>query len=292
MLLIEKMKRLEKISDTQQSVVDYMFEQKERIENQTAKEIAKVIYTSPATLTRLSQKLGYRGFEELKVDFLKEQKYLNKESRNINPNYPFDKGDSFMTIANKIGNLTKETIDDTLELIDQNQLYKAVEYIEQAEVIHISAISFPLILARDFQLKMRRLGKIVEITDLVGEQLYTLPIVREKDIAIIISYSGEIPLLKEMSQIYKERNIPIIAITSLGENSIKNISDVVLEITTREKLYSKVAEFSSQSSMKLVLDILYACYFSTNFDDFLIAKKELGKRSEPGRYSTSNRIGE
>ena len=46
MLLIEKLQHLEKISDSQKSVVDYMLEQKERIETQTVKEIAAAIYTS------------------------------------------------------------------------------------------------------------------------------------------------------------------------------------------------------------------------------------------------------
>lgn len=287
MLLIEKLQHIENVSDSQKAVVDYLLEQKEQIEKQTVKEIAAKIYTSPATLTRLSQKIGYQGFEELKKDFLREQEYLNKNANHIDANIPFRNNDSFMSIANKIGNLMKETIDDTLSLLDQKQLYSAVELMVKAESIHISAISLPLICARDFQLKMRRLGKKVEITEITGEQLYTYPIIGKKDIAIILSYSGEIPLLKEMATMYKQKGIPIIAITSLGENSIRNEADVILEITTREKLYSKIAEYSSQSSMKFMLDILYSCYFRTNYNVFLENKKTLARQSEPGRFSTS-----
>lgn len=292
MLLIEKLQHLEKISDSQKSVVDYMLEQKERIEKQTVKEIATAIYTSPATLTRLSQRLGYKGFEELKKDFLREQEYLNRNANHIDANLPFYSNDSYLTIASKVGNLMKETIDDTLSLLDSKALYKAVDFMKACDTIHISAISFPLIYARDFQLKMRRLGKKVEITELVGEQLYTYPIIEKNDLAIIISYSGEIPLLKEMAEIYKEKQIPLIAISSLGENSIKNKADVNLEITTREKLYSKIAEYSTQISMKLVLDVLYSCYFSTDYASFLRNKKALGKKAEPGRFSTSDILNE
>ena len=53
MLLIEKLQHLEKISDSQKSVVDYMLEQKERIEKQTVKEIAAAIYTSRNYLNKL-----------------------------------------------------------------------------------------------------------------------------------------------------------------------------------------------------------------------------------------------
>ncbi|MGX8833606.1 MurR/RpiR family transcriptional regulator [Amedibacillus sp. YH-ame6] len=292
MLLIEKMEHIEKLSNSQQSVVDYMLEQKQRIREKTAKEIAMEVYTSAATLTRLAQRLGYKGFDELKHDFLREQEYLDRNTNNIDANLPFYSVDGYLTIANRIGNLMKETIDDTLCLINQKALYQAVDYIVKANTIHIAAISFPLLYAKDFQLKMRRLGKKVELTELTGEQLYTYPIIEHNDIAIMISYSGEIPLLKEMATMYKEKGLSIIAITSLGENSIRNKADVVLEITTRERLYSKIAEFSTQTSMKLMLDILYSCYFQTNYAKFLRDRKELGKRAEPGRFSTSHILDE
>lgn len=292
MLLIEKMKHIEKLSNSQQLVVDYMLEQKQCIREQTAKEIAATVYTSAATLTRLAQRLGYKGFDELKHDFLREQEYLDRNISNIDANLPFYSVDGYLTIANRIGSLMKETIDDTLSLLNQKALHQAVEYIKKADTIHIAAISFSLIYAKDFQLKMRRLGKKVEVTELTGEQLYTYPIIEPNDIGFIISYSGEIPLLKEMASMYKEKRIPIIAITSLGENSIRSKADVVLEITTRERLYSKIAEFSTQTSMKMILDVLYSCYFQTNYAKFLRDRKELGKRAEPGRYSTSRILDE
>ena len=154
MLLLEKMMNLDKETPSQKAVIDFMIEKKSDIEDLSARDIAKIVYTSPATLTRLSKKLGYNGFEELKKDFLKEQTYLDKNRKNIDANIPFKKGDNLMSIANNIGNLVKESVDDTLSLMHYEYIKNTVDILNKAETIHISGISFSMIYAKDFQLKM------------------------------------------------------------------------------------------------------------------------------------------
>ena len=80
--------------------------------------------------------------------------------------------------------------------------------------------------------------------------------------------------------------MPIIAITSLGDNELKKYADVVLHISTREKLYSKIAGYSNENSIKLILDILYSCYFNLMYDDNLARRIAISKQAEVGREST------
>ena len=288
MLLIEKLQHLDHLSSGQKAVANFLLEQKEAISDMTIKEIASRTYTSPATLIRLARNLGYDGFEHLKNDFLMEESYLNQHFTSIDANFPFQKNENMMSIAGKITTLAKETMSDTLSLIKYQDLTAAISIIENADKIHLSAISFPLIYGRDFQLKMRRIGKYVELTDLVGEQLFTAPIIQNRDCAIIISYSGETTIPRDMMTLYKKKGIPIIAITSMGNNFIREHATISLTITTREKLYSKIAGYSSEFSIKLILDILYSCYFRNHYNEFLQQKTELSKSAEPGRKSTSD----
>ena len=97
-----------------------------------------------------------------------------------------------------------------------------------------------------------------------------------------ISYSGEIHNLCSLARTLKGRSVPIIAITSLGDNELKKYADVVLHISTREKLYSKIAGYSNENSIKLILDILYSCYFNLMYDD------NLARRGGTGVYVRDN----
>ena len=96
--------------------------------------------------------------------------------------------------------------------------------------------------------------------------------------AICISYSGVSNELIETAKLLKNNDVPIIAITSIGENDLSKISNVKLSLTTREKSYTKIAGFSTIESISLVLDILYSCYFASNFDNhFAYKTKEFKK---------------
>ena len=77
--------------------------------------------------------------------------------------------------------------------------------------------------------------------------------------------------------------MPILAITSLGTNSLSKIADVVLHISTREKMYSKIGGFSSLTSISLVLDILYSCKFSLHYGINMQYKTDIAKRVEVNR---------
>ena len=286
MLLTERIKSTPHLSDSQRSVLEYMYENPHEIAGMTLKEIAAASYTSPATLVRLAKNLGYDGYEQLRRDFLKEEEYINQSFHSIDANTPFHANDNYMGIASKLTTLMKETADDTLSLIEFQDLKKAVNILLDAEKIHLTAISFPLLHGYDFQLKMRKIGKLVEVVDLLGEQLYTDPIIGPKDCALMISYSGETPLIRQMIKLYRRKQIPIIGITSIGNSTLRSNATVCLSVTTREKLYSKIAGYANGTSIQLLLDILYSCVFKENYEVNFHNKKKLSERSEPGRFAT------
>ena len=59
MLLREKFQKTENLSDSQKAVLQYMCDYPQEIASMTVKELAHATYTSPATLIRVSKKLGY-----------------------------------------------------------------------------------------------------------------------------------------------------------------------------------------------------------------------------------------
>ena len=104
--------------------------------------------------------------------------------------------------------------------------------------------------------------------------------------AIIVSYSGETPILSRVIQALKANGIPIIALTNIGENTVSKHADVVLRICTREKLYSKIATFSTDISFEYILDLLYSCIFALNYDQNVERKTKISSMIEKGRFST------
>ncbi len=84
---------------------------------------------------------------------------------------------------------------------------------------------------------------------------------------------------------FHEQKVPIILLTGLGDNEVRHYADYVLDVTTRERLYSKIGNFSSNASVHLLLDILYACYFAADYEKNWQTRRNLSHRAESLRSS-------
>lgn len=161
MLLLEVLNHTQGFSDGHRAIAAWLLEHRNEAPTLTTKQIARATFTSPAAVVRFAQKLGYNGFEELRSELARESVYLNQHFRGVDANQPLSANDSMMTVAAKVSALARETTDDTLSLMDEATLARAVELMEHARAIHLAAVSFPLLYGQDFQLKMRRIGKPV-----------------------------------------------------------------------------------------------------------------------------------
>ena len=263
MLLLERL-RLdeEKLSDGQREVARWLVSHRSEVPTVTVKRIAEQTYTSPATVVRLAKSLGYASFEPMRMELVKEIAYLDRGFAGLDPHHPFKSDDGVMTIATRVAAFARETVGDTLSLIDEATLLRAVDLIDSARRLHVGATSFPLVFAEEFMLKMRRIGKDVDVTTLAGERRFTERIIRPDDCGLVISYSGTTPETLELARMYARRGIPIVVITSMGSNLLRELADVSLTLTTRECMYPDWVGGVSHLSMKLLLDTLYSCVYA------------------------------
>lgn len=291
MLISNKLESINSLSKSEEILANYILNEKENIKNLSTKDLANATYTSPSTVIRLSQKLGFSGWNELKEKYLEELQYLNKHFTNVDPNIPFESHDTLMSIASKVAHLAYDSINDTLSLLRNDALQKAVNLLDKSQTINVYGTSNSLLMAYDFKHKMLRINRHVEIVNLPGEQLVVASNSTSNNCAILISYSGESKEVLQIAKILKNKKTPMIILTSIGENSLKPFADCTFSITTREKLYSKIGTYSSNTSIHLILDILYSCFFKINYNDNLEYKTNMSKNIDE-RFSTTHLLKE
>lgn len=279
-------------SNSERVVIDFILNQKMDIQNMTTKEIGEATYTAPSTLIRIAHKMGFQGWNELKSAYLQELKYLETHFCHVDANIPFLENDTIMSIASKIAILKKESIDDTLSLITHDDLQKAIQIIRKASSIHLFAVSNNLLITQEFKHNMSRIQKHVEICSLQSEILFQATLAASSTCAIIVSYSGETAILNRCILALKQNQIPIIAITNIGDNTTARLSDCVLKICTREKLYSKIATYSTDSAIEYLLDVIYSCVFALDYQYNLDLRMKTSQVIESDRYSTVELIKE
>ena len=75
----------------------------------------------------------------------------------------------------------------------------------------------------------------------------------------------------------RKKKATIISLTSIGDNTLVKQSDYLFRITTREKLYSKIGNFTLNNSITFLLDIFYSCIFSEAYKDNIEFKVNISK---------------
>jgi len=254
-------------SESEKKLSKYILDEGVKILDLNSRDLASKTYTSPATIVRLCQKIGLKGYSEFKIKYSAElQADLYKKDR-INVNYPFKTEDSTETVCHNLMMLHRESIEDTFKLIDIENLNKVVSVLYNSKKINIYGSGNSVIAGLTFQHKMMRIGREVIIKTISGEQIPLSYNLKKEDAAIFISYTGESNELITIAQIAKTKKTPIIIITSIGDNALSRMSDYVINICSKEKIYNKIAPYASKMSMDYILDIIFSLIFKKDYDE-------------------------
>ena len=276
-MLIHKIEKTH-FSPSESIIIDYILKKGKDIKNMTIAQIANETYTSSPLFIRIAKKLGFDGWNEFKEAYLKELDYLylNQE---VDANIPFVVNDDIMNIAYNLCVLERETIQDTYSLISYDDLQKAIRLLRNCKYIDVYSRSVHMHIVRSFQERMYILHRHVQLCSLSDELDSTYLMSDQNHCAIIISYSGHAPHIKHLIETLRKKQTSIIAITNLEDNELSLLADVTLRMSSRELIYTKIADFASSLSLKYILDILYSCIFSIhyqqNLDNCIQIAKEL-----------------
>lgn len=286
MLLFQQIEELaHSHTDARHTIGEFLLKEKSSIKKYTMQEIAEKTYTSKSSLVRFAKALGFQGWKDFIEKFLNDTYYEESHYTDIDPNFPIEEGESTKDIVYKISSLMVESILDTTDQLSLKEIDKAVNFMAEANQIALLGQSPNTYLGNLFRRKMMSIGKNVLLSSGWDQGLLARTL-HQGDCAILISYSGNNENRAPMNFIpmLQEKGVPIIAITGLGSNFLRRNADCILSMSSRERLYTKIGTFSTEESIALILNTLYACYFAKNYRENLRYKIDASKHLEK-RYS-------
>ena len=244
-------------------IADYLLLKKKDIFNMTANEIASITNTSAATVVRFAKKLGYSSLNEMKI---KLSISLTEEKNNRKFKY-LDENLSINSIINTVKNSTYSIIDETVNLIDENKLNKAINLLSEANTIYIFGVGVSNLVGLDFYYKLSRINKRCIIHSDIHLQIISSTMLREGDVVLAISYSGKTDETLHCVRNARKNSVPIISLTKMSiENEIEQLSDVTLYVPYVEKSLREGA-MTSRISQLAIIDMLFLGIASSNIKD-------------------------
>jgi DNA-binding MurR/RpiR family transcriptional regulator len=219
----------------------------------SAREIAERCEVSEAAVSRFAQRIGYSGYPELKV-FLAQD--LVTPEKTVHEDIVI--GEQIGAVKQKATAATIQALNDTVAVLDDEKLGRAVDLLFKAERIVFCGVGGSGILALDARHSFIRTGKTVLAFVDAHEQAMIAALSGPGDVFVLISHSGATRDMLEIAETAKEKGAKTIAITHLGKPPLGRIADVHLMTSARETLYRPEA-LSSRIATINILDILYVC---------------------------------
>ena len=165
-------------------------------------------------------------------------------------------GVSPSSISKFIKKIGYRSYEMTLELLDDSALNNIISLMRNAKKIYAFGVGASGMVCNDFYFKLSRIGKnIIYHTD-SHTQLASLSSATKEDLIIGVSYSAQTKEVATAFVIAKERGIPTVSITGLGNTQLDSLSTYCLKIPRHENTIRSAAITSRNDSLFLV-DLLY-----------------------------------
>lgn len=253
-------------NNTRRYIAEFILENKLEIHKLSINQIAEQIYASKSALVRFGKALGFSGWKSFLNALIEEIRYEQTHYSEIDPNIPFDQSDNYATMIKNIATVQIESIQDTADQIDLVILEQAVTMMKHAVRIVVLGVSPNNLIADIFRRKMATVGKSVEVIQ-SGENGMTARGLTADDLAIIVSYSGNDGSREPMKfiPVMQQNQVKLIGITSEGGSFLRSQVPTTFLISSRERLYRKISNFSTEESILFILNILYAGFFSKDY---------------------------
>lgn len=266
------------------AIGEFVLRERENLSRYTMQQIAEKTYTSQPTLVRTAQKWGYHGWNDFVRAYRDECLYMKKHAASVDPNFPFTAQDDPAQISENLCSLLHESLNETVELLDLPQLMRATDILLASQKILVLGMAPNSILGELFQRKMLTIRRTV-IVPQQGSYHYDVAALTPQDCAIAVSYSGDNAERYPMSflNLLQAKQVPIIGITSAGDNLIRKSADCTLTMASRERLYSKISTFATEQSLQYLFDLLFSCCFAANYSQNMDYKTGVSREREAVR---------
>ena len=262
MKLEKRIELCDSMTPLESEIASYILNNKDAVTKLKIQELADILFISKSAIHRFVKKIGFNGFNDLKVSIAKENADLLENNSYINVNYPFQAKDNPRQIAFKLLELYEKAIKDTFEYVDLDQIKAVSQLIDSADVIDVYTHAHNSNIAENFQDKMLTIGRSVNCPSSFYNQRLTVLASDQKHVAIILSYSGKATFILPIVKKLYEKGVKVIQIGKAGSNYYSQYVTYHLSISDSENNRDRISQFSSHIAMQYIMDVLYGCIYN------------------------------
>ncbi|HBF32253.1 MurR/RpiR family transcriptional regulator [Rhizobium sp.] len=256
--------KLDAMTEADRQIGQFIMDNPERMLTLSSAELAAATGRSQSSVVKFSQKIGYGGYQQLKLAVTK----ANAQGWQIPAGMihgTIDSGDDYMTILHKLAASKTASMQQTLQINDEDTMQRAVQTLAKARRIHLAGVGASSLVARDFSYKLLKLGRMVLLDSDTHVQLANAATLTEEDVLVALSYSGVSLETLRIAELARDRGATVISMTGLQPNRLVEIAGIHLyTIADEERVRSSA--ITSRDAQLTLTDLLFILLVQTQPD--------------------------
>lgn len=252
-MMMEQLESI-KLTETEKTIVEYLDTHQDIVSELTITDLAANTYTSNASIIRFCKKLGFKGYKDFLIQYVKDLESLRYTTREVNYDFPFTDGTP-NEILQSLASLYKEASDLCLKHIDLSLIEKVVNKIQKARRVFIFAKGDTGVTSKAFINRLIKLGIYPILVN--DEAAYMIENMNRNDCAILVSYGLASADFHQYSTMLLKKNVDLIVISANEKHSVSKNADLFIRIPQKEGNY-KVSTFYSQFMFEFIYNLIYS----------------------------------
>lgn len=210
---------------------------------------------SQSSVVKFAQKLGYPSYQQLKLA-VSEAKAQQWQAPPGMVHGSIDRADGYVAVQQKLVAGKLAAMQQTMSVNSEQTVTQVLDLLDRAERIHLAGVSASSLVARDFAIKLMKLGRNVLHDSDSHVQLASAASLGSRDVMLALSHSGTSIETVRIAELAKERGATVVVVSSLSDNPLSAIADIVLfSVSDEDNVRS--SSITARDAQLALMDLLF-----------------------------------
>jgi len=210
---------------------------------------------SQSSVVKFSQKLGFTGYQDLKLA-VSEAKAQEWPAPAGMVHGTIERNDDYGVVAQKLVASKLASMQKTISVNSAQEIEKVIGLLDRADRIHLAGVGASSLVARDFSYKLMKLGRGVMHDGDSHVQMANASTLGPGDVMLALSHSGASVETIRIAEMAKRRRAAVVVVTSLGDNPLSRVADVLL-YTVADEERVRSSSITARDAQLTLTDLLF-----------------------------------
>ncbi|SNY60704.1 transcriptional regulator, RpiR family [Arsukibacterium tuosuense] len=224
---------LDQMSVIERKLAEFILDNSHMLRDYSSQQLADAVGISQSSVVKFCQKLGYKGYPDLKLainEAVVTASTLNRDQADKNN----DDG-SLLGIGEQLQFSLQQHLRTLLTINDEKTLLQAARLLQSADKILLAGFAKSAIVVADMQFRLLQLGKLALHHADPALALQLARSLTDTSVLLLVSDSGQNSDLLKLEHYAKSRQLKIISLTSYKTNAQSLAADITLFTLSAEE---------------------------------------------------------